>query len=347
MSYTYTNREIYPKTVVQEEPLDGNYAQCTTYEEYRTGNPVPWIELDAEHLAFKEANPGATVKEIIEKQVDPTRILNKAKSEKRMEIYSAKEQKTGFLYEGADIYVSSGERREAIQNGALNGSVEIKGVKFSVTEAKIISKMMEDYDISMSSAMGLKLSDLDSVSIVEDVADIDAQSGYPEPVSVSAEWLKSEADKIDAGDPAKMAIKFSRKIVNSNVVALTSNEALELKVLFPVWGEEGAKFGKQVEAGFRLRVVEGESDILYEVIQAHTLSAEWKPGITTASLYKVVDEEHEGTMDDPIPFFPPMELFNGKYYIQNAEVYKCTRDSGMPLSFNLADLIGQYVEVVG
>lgn len=44
--------------------------------------------------------------------------------------------------------------------------------------------------------------------------------------------------------------------------------------------------------------------------------------------------------------FPPMEIFKDKYYIQNADVYKCTRDSGTPLSHNLEDLVGQYVERV-
>lgn len=66
----------------------------------------------------------------------------------------------------------------------------------------------------------------------------------------------------------------------------------------------------------------------------------------TSSLYKVVDKEHAGTIGDPIPYFPPMEIFKDKYYIQNADVYKCTRDSGTPLSHNLEDLVGQYVERV-
>lgn len=61
---------------------------------------------------------------------------------------------------------------------------------------------------------------------------------------------------------------------------------------------------------------------------------------------KRVDEEHAGTKDDPIPYAPPMEIFNGKYYIQNGVKYKCTRDSGTPLSHDLKDLVGIYVETV-
>jgi hypothetical protein len=42
-----------------------------------------------------------------------------------------------------------------------------------------------------------------------------------------------------------------------------------------------------------------------------------------------------------------MEIFKGKYYIQNDVVYLCTRDSGQPLYHDLSALVGSYVEVVG
>ena len=61
---------------------------------------------------------------------------------------------------------------------------------------------------------------------------------------------------------------------------------------------------------------------------------------------RAIDEEHAGTLDDPIPFTQPMEIFNGKYYSQFGKVYLCTRDSGKPLAFNLADLVGLYVTEV-
>jgi hypothetical protein len=40
-----------------------------------------------------------------------------------------------------------------------------------------------------------------------------------------------------------------------------------------------------------------------------------------------------------------MEIFNGKYYIQNNVIYKCIRDSGTALSHDLNTLIGLYVEL--
>lgn len=55
---------------------------------------------------------------------------------------------------------------------------------------------------------------------------------------------------------------------------------------------------------------------------------------------------NDGTEDDPIPYTPPMELFNGKFYTQDGVKYKCTRDSRTPLSHDLKDLVGTYVETV-
>lgn len=78
----------------------------------------------------------------------------------------------------------------------------------------------------------------------------------------------------------------------------------------------------------------------------HTFSREWEPGVTTASLYEAIDDEHAGTLGDPIPFTQPMQIYKDKYYSQNGKVYLCTRDSGQPLAFNLADLVGLYVTEV-
>ena len=66
----------------------------------------------------------------------------------------------------------------------------------------------------------------------------------------------------------------------------------------------------------------------------------------TASLWERIDEEHAGTLEDPIPYTPPMEIFKDKYYTQDGVTYLCTRDSETPLSYNMTELVGLYVEVV-
>lgn len=120
-----------------------------------------------------------------------------------------------------------------------------------------------------------------------------------------------------------------------NTYNLTPSEALQVKERHPKW-----KIGIAVVKGHRYQY--GED--LWEVLQDHKTQENWKPSLETASLWKRVDEEHAGTKDDPIPYAPPMEIFKDKYYIQSKVLYKCIRDSGQPLSHNLSDLVGNYVE---
>lgn len=124
-----------------------------------------------------------------------------------------------------------------------------------------------------------------------------------------------------------------------NGYGLTDNEALEVKEWYPRWEDY---IGKEIAEGF----VTLYNDNLYRARQTHTAMEIYPPSLDTASLYEVIVESHEGTEDDPIPYTPPMEIFNGKYYTQNEVKYLCTRDSGTALTHNLADLVGIYVSVV-
>lgn len=70
-----------------------------------------------------------------------------------------------------------------------------------------------------------------------------------------------------------------------------------------------------------------------------------QPSPDTAALYGVIEVEASGAEDDPIEYTPPMEIFEGKYYVQDGVKYKCTRDSGQEISHNLSALVGLYVEL--
>lgn len=131
---------------------------------------------------------------------------------------------------------------------------------------------------------------------------------------------------------------FARTMVKTTVDVL-STVALKMPDLFPNFVEI---IGEGVKTGQILRYM-GQ---LYRVRQDHTVQAIYTPGLETAALYEVIDKEHDGTINDPIPYTPPMEIFNSKYYTQNSVLYRCTRDSGQALTHNLADLVGTYVEVV-
>lgn len=143
-----------------------------------------------------------------------------------------------------------------------------------------------------------------------------------------------------------MTIQKINQIANAIIElkkTITDEQALLVKSLYPTWEDLVAQ-NKVVENGYRFTY----NGKLYKTLQnSYTFVEQWVPGIGTESLFTVINETNAGTLEDPIPYEGNMELFNGKYYIQNGIVYKCTRDSGQPLYHALSDLIGLYVEKVG
>lgn len=119
---------------------------------------------------------------------------------------------------------------------------------------------------------------------------------------------------------------------------VSNEEALEYMAIIYPWDYY---LGQQLEAGM-LVVYE---DKPWRVRQAHTVQEIYPPSLVTASLYEAIDKEHSGEVDDPIPYTPPMEVFEGKHYIEDGVVYRCIRNSGTALSHNLSALVGLYVEI--
>jgi len=149
-----------------------------------------------------------------------------------------------------------------------------------------------------------------------------------------------DVESVDYDYLNKVDVMLSGIAEKINDAGLTAEQALEKKKYFPKWNDE---IGNEHYAGFKFQY--GET--LYKVLQPHTFAAEWVPGTGTESLYKVVQEDHEGTKDDPIPWEHNMELVEGLYYTDKDVLYLCIRDSGIALSYDLADLVsGGYVKPV-
>lgn len=127
--------------------------------------------------------------------------------------------------------------------------------------------------------------------------------------------------------------------IQTRTMSFTNDEALSMPDCFDSFEE---LVGQEVSAGRIIRFGDG----LWKVRQAHTVQAHYPPSMATAALYERVDREHAGTIEDPIPYSPPMEIFAGKHYSQGGTVYLCTRDSGQALTHDLSALVGLYVEAV-
>ena len=167
---------------------------------------------------------------------------------------------------------------------------------------------------------------------------------YRDGVEILTPLEDAEAAMAVFGFATKAEAEAMKPAVSMAVQMLPDAEALTVKPLYPVW-EDLVKLGivKTDEEGYKF-TYNGD---LYKCRDANPqFQATWIPGIDTAALYTRIDETHAGTIDDPIPYDGNMELEKGKYYSQDGIVYRCTRDTGIPVYQPLKDLVGIYVEVV-
>jgi hypothetical protein len=126
-----------------------------------------------------------------------------------------------------------------------------------------------------------------------------------------------------------------KAVLQKGAQSLGDEDALTIKTLYPEW-ETG------VEYTARKKVM--RNGTLYRCLQAHTSQAGWAPELSPA-LWTAIDEEHKGTISDPIPYNGNMALENGKYYSQDGITYYCNRDTVNPVYSPLKDLVGLFVEV--
>lgn len=157
-----------------------------------------------------------------------------------------------------------------------------------------------------------------------------------------------EVAEMEAAQAAAEAAERTRPLTESevtrlllaaqiNTLSVDDNTALRMTEFYPVWSA-----GQAYPAGHKVQ----RGGKLWRCLQAHTSQTGWEPSTATASLWEEICESHDGTLADPIPYSGNMALTAGLYYIQDYTIYRCTRDTGIPVYNPLAELVGIYVEAV-
>lgn len=134
----------------------------------------------------------------------------------------------------------------------------------------------------------------------------------------------------------RSAAMFYRSIVETTAQSLADATAMTVVEFFSEWAP-----GAAYTVGYKVRY----GGKLWRVLQAHTAQTGWEPE-NAASLWEQINETHDGTLDDPIPYSGNMALVADLYYHQDFEIYRCIRDTVNPVYNPLAELVGLYVETV-
>ena len=153
--------------------------------------------------------------------------------------------------------------------------------------------------------------------------------------------MQAEASRAEAQERTRPLTEseVSRMLIAQQINSLTVDDqtAVRMTAFYPEWA-----VGVAYTVGYKVQY----SGKLWRCIQAHTSQDSWVPSIDTASLWERIDETHDGTQYDPIPYDGNMALTAGLYYIQGGVTYLCNRDTGIAVYNALSELVGLYVEAV-
>lgn len=144
-----------------------------------------------------------------------------------------------------------------------------------------------------------------------------------------------------------------RPMIEQASASLSDGEAAKSPELFPRWADH---IGEIVKPGDR-RSDTDESGVLhiYRVNkgQGHTTQENWPPHSTPA-MWTIINVDHAGTQDDPIPAARGMEYEYGKYYLdgEDGKMYLCERTGEaaggkITLQYLPHELVGNYFTLVG
>ena len=139
-----------------------------------------------------------------------------------------------------------------------------------------------------------------------------------------------------------------RPVIEQASASLSDGEAAKSPELFPRWADH---IGETVKPGDRRSDMD-ESGVLhvYRVNkgQGHTTQENWPPHSTPA-MWTIINVDHAGTQDDPIPAARGMEYTYGLYYKdpEDTKLYKCERigeaaGGKIVLQYLPHELLGQY-----
>lgn len=131
-------------------------------------------------------------------------------------------------------------------------------------------------------------------------------------------WKESlpEPEPSNVPDPAQ--IQLATNFMLMSCTTYTDEQALQIKYVFAVWPEGVNTDGKYTKGQY---ITHNEQ--LYRIEQdVQPIESQPPDAVGMLAVYRPVDVEHAGTLEDPIPWVYGMNCYAGKYYSYNGNTYK-------------------------
>lgn len=135
-------------------------------------------------------------------------------------------------------------------------------------------------------------------------------------------------------------IVFDNSIIPEvmNIIQMSNEEAIERTSLFPTWE---SYINNKIEKGIKFQY----NNKLYEVIQTVNVVLENQTPNLVPANYALLSE-HEGTLEDPIPYERMMLIKKDKYYTQFGKLYIGILDAPNGYDDDLANLTTLVKEIL-
>lgn len=253
-------------------------------------------------------------------------------------------QPNSFYIDGHKYWASDAERatiKSQCESDAENSTISLTCDNSIITlkaqSVLQVMMMIDNYSSKYKKVVETLVNEINQCSTIEEINELNFKLELPEEIHTTQVELGRLASNRQKNSKENQAILFAKMTINAT--PLTDNQAISVKNLHPEWKEF---IGKSLSTGFRVLY----EDALYKVRQDISVVLENQPpSIDTAALYEEINETHDGTKADPIPYNNNMALELGKYYIQDNIIYMCTRDTGQAVYQDLSDLVGIYVQI--
>lgn len=116
-------------------------------------------------------------------------------------------------------------------------------------------------------------------------------------------------------------VLFSRALA-ATCTTFSDAQALAMPDILPTWAKLLER-GEKIKQGVYL-MKDGQC---YRAMQDVTPIESQPPGADgMLAVYRPIDKEHAGTLEDPIPWVDGMDCYNGKYYSYQGKTYLCKQD---------------------
>lgn len=253
-------------------------------------------------------------------------------------------QPDSFYIDGHKYWASNAERATIksqceydAENSTISLTCDDSIITLKAQSVLQVMMMIDNYSSKYKKVVETLVNEINQCSTIEEINELNFKLELPEEIHTTQVELGRLASNRQKNSKENQAILFAKMTINAT--PLTDNQAISVKNLHPEWKEF---IGKSLSTGFRVL----HEDALYKVRQDISVVLENQPpSIDTAALYEEINETHDGTKADPIPYNNNMALELGKYYIQDDIIYMCTRDTGQAVYQDLSDLVGIYVQI--